>query len=122
MFRKVLKTIILFPVAAVLVALAVANRHSVSVSFDPFDPADPAFAMTLPLYLVGFALLIAGVVIGGTVTWLEQGKWRRARRRLASEIGTMRVELEQLRLRAATPDGRTLTRSAGPVAKTPPAA
>jgi len=122
MFRRVLNTIIMFPIAAVLVALAVANRHSVTVSFDPFDPDIPAFAMAMPLYLVGFTLLIAGVVIGGTAVWLEQGKWRRARSKLAAEIRMMRAELEQLRRQTARPEGRALAQPAGPIAKTPPAA
>jgi hypothetical protein len=122
MIRRVLKTILLVPIAAVLVALAVANRQPVMVSFDPFDPADPAFAMTMPLYLVGFTILIAGVVVGGIAAWLEQGKWRRARIRLASENGMIRTELEYLRRQAAKPNGRALAHPAGPAAKTPPAA
>jgi len=122
MFRSALKAIVLIPIAAVLVALAVANRHPVTVSFDPFDPADPAFAMMTPLYLVGFTILIAGVVVGGISAWLGQRKWRRAGARLAAEIGVIRSELEHLRLQAARPEGRALTRQAGPAAKTPPAA
>jgi hypothetical protein len=122
MFRRLLKAIILIPIAAALVALAVANRQSVTVAFDPFDPADPAYAMTMPLYLAGFAVLIAGVVLGGIATWLEQGKWRRARARLAVEIGVVRIELERLKQQTAKPDGRSLTHPAGAAAKRPPAA
>ncbi len=118
MIRRVLKTILLIPVAAVLVALAVANRQAVMVSFDPFNSADPAFAMTMPLYLVGFTMLITGVVVGGIAAWLEQSKWRRARTRLASENGVIRTELEQLRRQAA----RALSHAPGSVAKAPPAA
>jgi hypothetical protein len=122
MFRTLLKAIVLIPTAAALVALAVANRQPVTVSFDPFDPANPAYAMTLPFYLVGFIVLIAGVVLGGIASWLEQGKWRRARTRLAAEVGAIRTELEQLRRQAAKPEERALIRPAGPVAKRPPAA
>jgi Lipopolysaccharide assembly protein A domain len=122
MIRRLLKAIILIPVAAGLVALAVANRQPVTVSFDPFDSANPVYAMTMPFYLVGFAILIAGVVLGGLAAWLEQGKWRRARARLAAEVGLIRSELEQLRRQAAKPEGRALTHPAGPVAKRPPAA
>ena len=64
---------------AALVLWAVANRQPVTVSFDPFDPANPASELTTPLYVVAFAILIAGVVLGGVATWLEQGKWRMAR-------------------------------------------
>ena len=122
MFRRVLKTIVLVPIAAVLVALAVANRQPVTVSFDPFDPADPAFAMSTPLYLVGFTILIAGVVLGGIAAWLEQSKWRRTGNRLAAEIGVIQTELEHLKRQAARPEGRSLTHPSGPVAKTSPTA
>ena len=103
MFRKILRTIVLIPAAAVLVALAVANRQPVTVSFDPFDPADPAYALTTPLYLVGFALLIMGVVLGGIATWLEQGKSRRTSARLAAELGVVRSELGRLTFRGRAP-------------------
>jgi uncharacterized integral membrane protein len=122
MFRRLLKAIVLIPIAAALVAWAVANRQPVTVSFDPFDPADPAFAMTMPLYVVGFAILIAGVVIGGIAAWLKQGKWRKAHARLAAEIAVIRAELDHLRRQAAKPDARVLTHTAGSVAKRPPAA
>ena len=122
MFRRILRTIVLIPAAAVLVALAVANRQSVTVSFDPFDPADPAYVLTAPFYLAGFALLIAGVVLGGIATWFEQGKLRRNSARLAAELGVVRSELGRLKQQAAKAEGRSLMTPAGPVAKTPPAA
>ncbi len=76
MIGRFLKVIVAVPVAAVLVALAVANRQLVSVSFDPFDSSDLDLAVKVPLYLVGFALLIAGVIVGGVAARL--GKRRRA--------------------------------------------
>ena len=122
MLRRLLTAIILIPIAAALVAWAVANQQHVTVSFDPFDSANPAFAITKPLYLVGFTILIAGVVLGGIAAWLEQGKLRRGRARLAAEIAVVRTELEGLRRQAAKPDGRALSHAGGPVAKRPPAA
>jgi hypothetical protein len=77
MIRRLLKTIVIIPAAAVLVALAIANRQPVTVSFDPFDSSDPDLAVTVPFYLVGFTVLIAGVVLGGIAAWLKQGKQRR---------------------------------------------
>ena len=78
MIRKVLKSMLMIPTAVVLVALAVANRQPVTVSFDPFDPSDLDLAMTVPLYVVGFTVLIAGVVLGGIAVRLKQGKWLRS--------------------------------------------
>jgi hypothetical protein len=77
MIRRFLKTIVIIPVAVVLVALAIANRQPVTVSFDPFDSSDPDLAVTVPFYLVGFTILIAGVVLGGIAAWLKQGKRHR---------------------------------------------
>jgi len=75
MLRKTLRSIVIILAFAVLVALAVANHQPVTVSFDPFDPSDSDFAMAVPLYLVGFALLIAGVILGGVAVRLKPGKW-----------------------------------------------
>jgi hypothetical protein len=122
MFRRLLTAIVLIPIFAALVAWAVANPQLVTVSFDPFEAANPAYAVTKPLYLVGFAILIAGVILGGVAAWLEQGKWRRARARLAAEIAVVRAELENLKRQSARTEGRALTHASGPVAKRPPAA
>ena len=51
------------------IALAVANRQPVLVSFDPFDQINPAFARALPLYALMLILVIAGVVVGGIAAW-----------------------------------------------------
>jgi Lipopolysaccharide assembly protein A domain len=82
-------------VAALLVAFAIANRNLVTVSFDPFDPTAPAYVVTLPLYLLDFVILILGVALGGIVAWFNQGKRRRYRRRLESELMRVRAELDR---------------------------
>jgi len=71
---------------------------------------------------VGFAILIAGVILGGIAAWLDQGKSRRARARLAAEIGVVRAELESLKRKAAKTESRALPSASGPIAKRPPAA
>jgi uncharacterized integral membrane protein len=98
MIRKVVLVIVLAPLAAMLIAFAVANRHAITVSFDPF--AGGGYALSVPLYLIVFASLIGGVVVGGFAAWIEQGKWRRARARLAAEMRTVRAELDVHRRRA----------------------
>jgi hypothetical protein len=125
MFRKFLKTVVLIPIAAALVAWAVANQQSITVSFDPFDTANPAYAVTVPFYLAGFTVLVAGVLLGGIAAWLEQGKGRRARARLATEIDVIRAELAHLRRESAKESAKSesrVARLAGPVANRPPAA
>jgi heme/copper-type cytochrome/quinol oxidase subunit 1 len=94
--------VLMLVVAALLVAFAIANRHLVTVSFDPFDPAAPAYVVTLPLYLLGFTILILGVAVGGIVAWFNQSKRRRYRRRLESELMRVRAELDRAMREKAT--------------------
>ena len=94
MLRKIVTWVIIIPLAAVIVAFAVANRQAVTVSFDPLSTTAPAHAATLPLFVVIFAVLILGVVVGGFAAWLGQGKWRRSARRLDAELRTLRQETD----------------------------
>ncbi len=102
MFRKIVTAIIVVPIAAVIVALAVANRQTVTVSFDPFSSASPAYAATLPLFVVLFVVLILGVLVGGSASWIRQGKWRRAARRLDGEVRALHQEMDAVRRRFGT--------------------
>lgn len=99
MIKKILAAVVLVPVGLVIVGLAVANREIITVSFDPFNAVDPAFALKAPLFLMVLILVIAGVIIGGTAAWLRQAKWRRAARRFEAELRDARVETEMLRRR-----------------------
>lgn len=99
MFRKITTAIIVIPPAVLLIAFAVANRHSVTVSFDPFTAVNPAYAATLPLFAVILLVLIVGVVVGGVAAWIRQSKWRRAARQLDGEARQLRAELDDLRRR-----------------------
>jgi uncharacterized integral membrane protein len=94
MLRKIVTTIIVVPLAVVIIAFAVANRQAVTVSFDPFSATAPAYAATLPLFAVIFAVLILGVLIGGVAAWLGQSKWRRAARKLDAELRSLRQETD----------------------------
>jgi uncharacterized integral membrane protein len=100
--RKIVTAVIVVPLVAVIVAFAVANRQTVTVSFDPFSQAAPAYAATLPLFAVIFAVLIVGVLIGGFAAWLRQGKWRRTARKLDADVRALHGELETIRRRFGT--------------------
>jgi uncharacterized integral membrane protein len=99
--RKIVSTLILVPLALVIIAFAVANRQSVTVSFDPFSSASPAYAATLPLFVVIFTVLILGVLIGGIAAWVGQAKWRRVARKLDVDVRALHQELEAIRRRFA---------------------
>jgi len=100
--RKIVTALLLVPIAIVVVAFAVANRHSVVVSFDPFDPERPAFAFAVPLFELLLAGVIGGVVIGGVAAWLRQSKWRRAARLAQARARELGVELDQMKQQMGT--------------------
>jgi uncharacterized integral membrane protein len=101
MWGKIITLLIAIPLAGVMIAFAVANRQAVTVSFDPFSSTHPAYAATLPLFIVIFVSLIFGVIIGGFAAWLRQGKWRRVARHLEVDMRAMHQELEIIRRRFA---------------------
>ena len=103
MFRRTVSAFILVPLLVILVAFAVANRHSVTVSFDPFSSTAPAYTVTVYLFVIVFVLLIAGVIVGGTAVWFGQRRIRRARRRLEAEVAALHREIDDLRRQAVTP-------------------
>jgi uncharacterized integral membrane protein len=85
-FRKIVTAIVVVPLVVIIVAFAVANRQAVTVSFDPLSSAAPAYAATLPLFVLLFVVLILGVLVGGFAAWIGQGKWRRAARRFDADV------------------------------------
>jgi uncharacterized membrane protein YccC len=101
MFRKIVTLVIILPLAAVIIAFAVANRQLVTVSFDPFTSVNPALALTFPLFILIFILVILGVIVGGAASWLRQAHWRRAARKADGEVRQLQQELSQLRNRYA---------------------
>jgi uncharacterized integral membrane protein len=98
---RFLKALILLPIAILIVLLAVANRTPVTLSLDPFSQDAPEFATQLPLFAVIFAAVMLGVVIGGTASWLAQGKNRKSRRELRRETRQLRYETERLKAQSA---------------------
>lgn len=99
MLRKIITWIVILPPVVVLIAFAIANRHTVTVSFDPFSAAAPAYAATLPLFALIFAVLILGVIAGGFAAWLGQAKWRRKARRLDAELRAAQQEVDMIHAR-----------------------
>ena len=103
LFRKVVAALILVPLAVVIIAFAVVNRQFVTLSLDPFSADDPAASLTLPLFALIIALLIVGIMIGGTAAWLRQTRWRRIARRLEREVAELHGRLESLKRTAGVP-------------------
>ena len=99
--RKFFSTLFAILLALIFVIFAVANRHFVTVSFDPFDSTDPSVAIRLPLFVVIILVAIVGVVAGGSATWFRQRRWRRAARQHEGDARAARAELADLRAASA---------------------
>jgi uncharacterized integral membrane protein len=98
--RKFFTALIVIPLGLIFIVFAVANRHFVTVSFDPFNSADPSVAVRLPLFVVIILVAIIGVVAGGTATWFRQRRWRRAARQHEADARAARSEAADLRAAA----------------------
>jgi uncharacterized integral membrane protein len=96
--RNLLKFIVWAPIAILLLAFAFANRHIVTLYFDPFAEGDiPAFAITAPLFVILVLAIMVGVLAGGASTWLAQGKYRKAARHYRAEAERLRSEADALK-------------------------
>lgn len=113
--RKFLTAVIVMPLGLLLVVFAVANRHFVTVSFDPFISNDPSLSITLPLFLLLILVAALGVLAGGSAVWFGQRHWRRAARRHEADARTARAELTDLRASTAParPDSQRLPAPSG---------
>jgi uncharacterized integral membrane protein len=95
---RFLRMVILALAAIVLLLFAFANRHFVIVSFDPFASRDTAaFSISAPLFVVAIVSAMLGVVAGAFVTWLSQGRHRRASRQNRVEADKWRGQAEALK-------------------------
>jgi uncharacterized integral membrane protein len=113
--RKFLSTLVLVPLGLIFIVFAVANRHLVTVSFDPFGSGDSAFDLRPePLFVIIIAAMIVGVVAGGSATWFRQRHWRRAARQYEAEARQARGQLAALRGGAAPPPRYDPRRLPGP--------
>ncbi|MGJ4930999.1 lipopolysaccharide assembly protein LapA domain-containing protein [Bradyrhizobium sp. HKCCYLS2038] len=103
--RKFFTAVIVLPLLVLFVVFAVANRHDVTVSFDPFNAADPALAVSIPLFALIIAVAILGVIAGGFATWIGQRRWRRAARRHQADAEAARAQVAQLSAAARASQG-----------------
>ena len=90
--------IAIFALALVLVALA--NRQTVGVNVLPAELAS-FFAVTpsytLPLFVIMFGGVLAGLVIGFIWEWIREAKERAAAARQQREIDQLRAEVKRLK-------------------------
>lgn len=96
MLKRVVRLLLAFPAAILLITLAVSNRHSVRMVLDPFRPEQPALAIEMPFYFYLFGALVIGVAVGGWATWFSQSHWRKSARHRAQDAMKWRAEADRL--------------------------
>ena len=99
--RNLLAAVILLPIAAVLIVLALANRAPVTLSIDPFTPETSMYSIQLPLFIVVLLSVAIGLIIGSLADWLQQGRYRREARRGRHELRRLEEEAEARRRETA---------------------
>jgi uncharacterized integral membrane protein len=99
---RFLKLLVIAPFAILFLIFAFANRHFITISFDPFETASdiPAYSVQAPLFIVLTLAIMFGVVVGGMATWFGQGRYRRAARANRAEAEKLRADLEAARAAA----------------------
>ena len=90
MLNRFILIAVFVPLAIILVALAVANRGSASFTMDPFNPGNPALTWQMPLFVLLFAAVAVGMVIGSLATWIKQGRYRKMARQRSQEAEMLR--------------------------------
>lgn len=96
--KKFVKWLILAPVLAAAIIFSVVNRADVTISFNPLAAGSAGTSLTIPLFLALFLAIIFGALLGGAVTWMEQGRHRRMTRDLRAELARLRAEGDRFRL------------------------
>ena len=112
--RKFLTGLIVIPLGLFFITFAVANRHFVTVSFDPFNSVAPTVSISLPLFVLIIVVAILGVIAGGSATWISQHRFRRAARLHEADARTARAQLDDLRAAQAAATRTEATRLAPP--------
>jgi Na+/H+-translocating membrane pyrophosphatase len=97
--KRFLKLLLLVPLALAAIALLVANRHDVIIYLDPFAGSAPeGTQITVQLFVVTGVAIMVGVIFGSVMTYLEQGRHRRAARRARREVDSLRADVARLSL------------------------
>ncbi|WMT87270.1 lipopolysaccharide assembly protein LapA domain-containing protein [Pelagibacterium sp. 26DY04] len=109
MRKRIVGWLVLVPLCLLVLIFALANRHMVAVNFNPLvavDETAPGFGM--PLFLVIYAVLFAGISLGGLAVWFTQAGHRREERRLRRENEKLKTDLDHARRAPARADDPAL--------------
>lgn len=114
--RRLISWLLIIPIAALVVAFAVANRGPVSVGLDPLP-----FSYDMPLYVVVLGAVAVGFLWGGLSAWISAGKTRRLARRRRLQLESAERDLKTLREKVSKMEEQAARMKATPNALPPPA-
>ncbi len=98
MIKRFIGWFILVPICAVMIVFALANRHVVSLHFDPTSSLNPIIAnVDISLFIIIYAMLFIGIILGGTAVWFTQGKHRKTCRKLSKKTKSLEFELNEMK-------------------------
>ena len=86
---KIISGIFTLALALFAAAFAIANRDVVAFRLDPLP-----FEKELPLYVIFFAALFIGILIGALAMWIRDGKLRKRAREERRALTRLRNELK----------------------------
>jgi uncharacterized integral membrane protein len=112
-----IRYLILASIAVVLVIVAMANRGSVTLRLLPPDLAALLgldWQVNLPLFLVIFGSMVAGVLIGFVWEWVREGKHRGAAAQRAREVERLTREAARAGLAPKGPADEVIALIDGP--------
>ena len=108
---RLLRLVFLALLAIALVAVASANRDMVTLRLLPEELATVVgydWSAELPLFLVIFAGIVAGLLIGFVWEWFREAKHRAAASQHRREAGRLEREVKRLQNEKAEPDDEVL--------------
>jgi membrane-anchored protein YejM (alkaline phosphatase superfamily) len=100
MLKRIVGWVVLVPLCVALVVFALANRHLIPVNFNPLVSPEAAALSPgagVPLFLVLYAVLLLGVILGGIATWFAQASHRQRAKHWRREAELLRQDLEAAR-------------------------
>ncbi len=77
--KRVVKWALGMIAMVLLIVIALANRTPVALKVDPFA-SDGSLEIYAPLYILLILAFLAGILIGGTSSWLKGGRRRKESR------------------------------------------
>jgi len=108
MLKKIVNLLILLPLGIVLIVLSVANRQSVTLALNPFQPDDRVLSLSAPFFVFLFLALILGMIVGSAATWFSQGKYRKRARTESRAAVKWQAEADKHKTRAEQIAGQDL--------------